>query len=143
MHRIGRTGRAGLAGDAISLVAPEEIKFLKDIERLLKRELPRGELPGIAIAEPKHTPERTSAPRQRASRSHDPDSSRKEPRAPTYERSTSSGARSAKALDPIFTQPYQPSTTATEAPIAALQRGRVKPARPTAVLLGGGNKQSS
>ena len=34
MHRIGRTGRAGLPGEAISLVSPEEIKFLEDIERI-------------------------------------------------------------------------------------------------------------
>ena len=37
IHRIGRTGRAGLAGEAISLVAPEEERYLADIERLLKK----------------------------------------------------------------------------------------------------------
>jgi len=144
VHRIGRTGRAGLEGVAISLVAPEEIKFLKDIERLLKRELPRGDLPGIAIAEAEHTPERISVPRQRVSRPRgDADSSRNEPRTLAFERSRSSVARSAKSIDPIFTQPYQPSTTVTEAPLSALQRARSKPLRPTAILLGGGNKQSS
>ena len=38
IHRIGRTGRAGMDGDAISLVAPEEEELLVDIERLLKHE---------------------------------------------------------------------------------------------------------
>ncbi|MCC7326091.1 MAG: DEAD/DEAH box helicase [Burkholderiales bacterium] len=36
IHRIGRTGRAGAIGEAISLVAPEEEKYLTEIERLLK-----------------------------------------------------------------------------------------------------------
>ncbi|MET0027586.1 MAG: DEAD/DEAH box helicase [Candidatus Thiodiazotropha sp.] len=46
VHRIGRTGRAGNAGVAISLVCGEEQKFLRDIERLLKQELPKVVLPG-------------------------------------------------------------------------------------------------
>ncbi len=37
IHRIGRTGRAGASGEAISFVAPEEEKYLADIERLLKK----------------------------------------------------------------------------------------------------------
>jgi ATP-dependent RNA helicase RhlE len=41
VHRIGRTGRAGNAGEAMSLVCVDELKLLKDIERLLKREIPR------------------------------------------------------------------------------------------------------
>ncbi|HLD08769.1 MAG TPA: DEAD/DEAH box helicase, partial [Methylophilaceae bacterium] len=40
VHRIGRTGRAGITGAAVSLVDREELKMLKDIERLLKREIP-------------------------------------------------------------------------------------------------------
>lgn len=42
VHRIGRTGRAGKRGEAISLVAPDEIGLLKGIERLLKRPLERA-----------------------------------------------------------------------------------------------------
>ena len=37
IHRIGRTGRAGASGEAISFVAPEEEKYLAEIERLLKK----------------------------------------------------------------------------------------------------------
>ncbi len=40
VHRIGRTGRAGSSGAAISLVDKEEQPFLRDIERLIKREIP-------------------------------------------------------------------------------------------------------
>jgi len=39
IHRIGRTGRAGASGEAISLVAPEEEKYLGEIERLLKKKV--------------------------------------------------------------------------------------------------------
>lgn len=41
IHRIGRTGRAGLSGEAISLVCPEEAGLLVAIERLLKKAIPR------------------------------------------------------------------------------------------------------
>jgi len=41
IHRIGRTGRAGHEGEAMSLVCVDELKLLKDIERLLKREIPK------------------------------------------------------------------------------------------------------
>jgi len=40
IHRIGRTGRAGASGTAISLVAPEEVQALRGIQRLLKRAIP-------------------------------------------------------------------------------------------------------
>jgi ATP-dependent RNA helicase RhlE len=40
IHRIGRTGRAGAAGEATSFVAPEEEKYLVEIEKLLKRKVP-------------------------------------------------------------------------------------------------------
>ena len=41
IHRIGRTGRAGATGSAISLVCPEEAYLLAEIEKLLKRQIPR------------------------------------------------------------------------------------------------------
>ncbi len=41
VHRIGRTGRAGNEGEATSLVCVDELKLLKDIERLLKRQIPQ------------------------------------------------------------------------------------------------------
>ncbi|MCW9025367.1 MAG: DEAD/DEAH box helicase [Gammaproteobacteria bacterium] len=57
VHRIGRTGRAGNEGEAMSLVCIDEQRLLKDIERLLKREIPKvivdGYTPDPAIkAEP-------------------------------------------------------------------------------------------
>ena len=41
VHRIGRTGRAGNEGEAMSLVCVDELKLLQDIERLIKREIPK------------------------------------------------------------------------------------------------------
>jgi ATP-dependent RNA helicase RhlE len=48
VHRIGRTGRAGNEGEALSLVCVDEHGLLRDIERLLKRELPRVVISGYA-----------------------------------------------------------------------------------------------
>ena len=39
VHRIGRTGRAGSEGEAMSLVCVDELKLLKDIERLIKSDI--------------------------------------------------------------------------------------------------------
>ncbi|MBK7791078.1 MAG: DEAD/DEAH box helicase [Betaproteobacteria bacterium] len=47
VHRIGRTGRAGASGEAISLVCVDEHEFLRDIEKLLKRTLPRDVVAGF------------------------------------------------------------------------------------------------
>ncbi|SFZ73742.1 DEAD/DEAH box helicase [Chitinimonas taiwanensis] len=47
VHRIGRTGRAGAEGEAVSLVCVDEKKLLADIERVIKRELPREVIPGF------------------------------------------------------------------------------------------------
>ncbi len=47
VHRIGRTGRAGADGEAISLVCVDELDFLRGIERLIKRQIPKEILPGF------------------------------------------------------------------------------------------------
>jgi ATP-dependent RNA helicase RhlE len=47
VHRIGRTGRAGNEGEAISLVCVDEHVFLRDIERLIQRTIPKQVMPGF------------------------------------------------------------------------------------------------
>ncbi|MCL4799086.1 MAG: DEAD/DEAH box helicase [Burkholderiales bacterium] len=47
VHRIGRTGRAGVTGEALSLVSPDEYAYLADIEKLLRRKLEREVVPGF------------------------------------------------------------------------------------------------
>jgi ATP-dependent RNA helicase RhlE len=47
VHRIGRTGRAGSTGSALSLVDDEELAYLRDIEKLIKRSIVRVEVEGF------------------------------------------------------------------------------------------------
>ena len=47
VHRIGRTGRAGATGEAVSLVCVDEKDFLRDIERLIKRDIPSVVIKGF------------------------------------------------------------------------------------------------
>src|SRR5690606_34898857 len=49
VHRIGRTGRAGSTGAAVSLVDQEEIKLLGAIEKLIKRPIERMPMPAFAL----------------------------------------------------------------------------------------------
>ena len=76
VHRIGRTGRAGATGLAISLVSGEEGKQLRDIERLIKFAVPRGDSEEYAFAlanpapaskssEPSRRPTNNQRPRRR------------------------------------------------------------------------------
>jgi ATP-dependent RNA helicase RhlE len=69
VHRIGRTGRAGAEGEATSLVCVDEFDYLRGIERLIKRTLPKEILPGfepdlnakpepIQLRSPEHRPSR-------------------------------------------------------------------------------------
>jgi ATP-dependent RNA helicase RhlE len=52
VHRIGRTARAGGTGCAVSLVSPDENGLLKDIERLLRKQIPVVALPEFKIVTP-------------------------------------------------------------------------------------------
>jgi ATP-dependent RNA helicase RhlE len=67
VHRIGRTGRAGSSGAAVSLVDHEEMKYLKDIERLIKREIPKVAAEGF-VPSAKPEPEAPRPPRPQQQR---------------------------------------------------------------------------
>ena len=76
VHRIGRTGRAGATGLAVSLVSGEESKQLRDVERLIKFAVPRGDseeysfalanpAPASKNSEPSRRPTNNQRPRRR------------------------------------------------------------------------------
>ncbi|SHL95455.1 DEAD/DEAH box helicase [Vreelandella subglaciescola] len=81
VHRIGRTGRAGSQGEAISLVCIDEAQLLKNIERLIKSSLERRIEPGFepdpnAVAQPIENGRRSGPPRN-ANRAAKPGRTRK------------------------------------------------------------------
>lgn len=58
VHRIGRTGRAGATGEAISLVGGDEVDYVKGIEKLLGEKLSRDIIPGFEPQDPETAPEK-------------------------------------------------------------------------------------
>ncbi len=73
VHRIGRTGRAGSTGAAVSLVDREEVKLLKAIEKLIKREIPKVQIEGFT---PPETPENDDRPPRPTRKSGKPSNNR-------------------------------------------------------------------
>lgn len=109
VHRIGRTGRAGNEGEAISLVCIDEHKLLRDIERLLKRRLPQEVLDGYEPdpsipAEPIQNGRngrtgrngRGRSPSQQKTQSPQKNGSRRRSSSPGKKSATSSGPSSAR-----------------------------------------------
>src|SRR5690349_13873248 len=84
IHRIGRTGRAGASGEAISFVAPEEQKYLVEIEKLLKKTIAIADADGFdpaSASEPRRERPKQNERPSRA-RGSAPRHERDEPRAP-------------------------------------------------------------
>jgi len=126
VHRIGRTGRAGAKGDAISLCTEKDDRFLADIEKLIKQKIVRVNLAGFVATKPEDV--HGSREARGAKISSDDKHNR---------RTTQKSYSAAPKIDPWFLQPYQPSTTAqTEKPAAPKSVKTVK----RAALLGGSSK---
>jgi ATP-dependent RNA helicase RhlE len=126
VHRIGRTGRAGASGDAISLYSEKETRQLADIEKLIKRKLVPAALEGFSRRAPATA---RSSSRDVPSRSERPASSRS---------SHSSHSRREK-VDPWFLKPYEPAGSdadAAKADNAPSSKSGQKPVK-RAALLGG------
>jgi len=91
VHRIGRTGRAGNSGEAMSLVCGEEMKLLAGIEKLIKKTIPKVAVAGFEFEESSSpAPQRPKAPDHRR---HDPSS----PRKPHRNRNRRPGRRERQA----------------------------------------------
>ncbi len=120
VHRIGRTGRAGTKGDAISLVCDEEKTLLKDIEKLIKTKLLVEKIEGFdtgadrtsaSSGQQRHEKKDEVHARQvRARNEPKPKFNAERRSVPRTNRSSyGSSRRHNRPTDPIFTQPYVPT----------------------------------
>ena len=129
IHRIGRTGRAGLTGEAISLVAPEDLEALAAIEKLIRKKIDRVLVPGFApnagTAATLMSGERSRARHERTRERPQARSQPQPHRAPL------------KPADPIFSKPYEPGTSPAESKPQSVAVPTRRRERPVAALLGG------
>lgn len=138
VHRIGRTGRAGTKGDAISLVCEDENELLEGIQKLLKIKLNTEVIAGFEAESPHHQkglidahhrsnrnesakPEqkKQSESRKRPNEAHPISRSKdfnKHEGHGEYKRVQ--GGRVKPPEDPLFTQPYTPSEKPPDTPSA-------------------------
>ncbi|CAN5234520.1 DEAD/DEAH box helicase [soil metagenome] len=143
VHRIGRTGRAGATGDAISLMAHDEERYVADIEKMIKRPMTREKLELHRAARSASSPSTSSSSsgeRERAPRRETATAER----APRRDYSTDRPAR-APAADPFFSKPYEPSPVsqaqAAEQPPVPQPSIRRSQAGKVGALLGGARKR--
>jgi superfamily II DNA/RNA helicase len=127
VHRIGRTGRAGASGDALSLCSPNERKQLAEIEKLIKKPL---QVEHLAVQTPVRRGREEHGRREREERSG-------RRRVGSHER-TSYRANHAP-IDDFFLKPYEPSPSARkeEEPRQSEAPQTKAPKQPLAALLGG------
>jgi ATP-dependent RNA helicase RhlE len=130
IHRIGRTGRAGASGDAISLVSPEELRLLVEIEKLIKREIPKvvveGFTPGASAERAERGGDRNTRRSERSDRPELPPAAERH-----AQRSQNQGIPKPAADNHHQKQPMN----------HAVSHGK-RPSRPVAALLGGLSKKS-
>ncbi len=119
VHRIGRTGRAGAKGEAISLYSAKDEKLLNDIEKLIKRKLPLHTMPVFEVK------------REQVSKAEMVENTKRSERS-----SYKSVGLEKKSQDSWFDRPYSPESVSSkekspEKPVSKL------PKKPLAALLGG------
>jgi len=147
VHRIGRTGRAGATGEAISLVSPEEHERLEAIEKTIRVAIPREIIAGFG-------PDSRSVSSLLPHAEH-PDSKRgrggeaisdgRRPRGRDREQSRAPTPRATNShkppADPIFLEPYRPEaaqhSVAAASETGTAERQVRKPQAQVAALLGG------
>ena len=149
VHRIGRTGRAGASGLAVTLVARDDMRLVGDIEKLLKRKI---EIEGIEIEDQR--PVRRPRPEPVDEREGDIEhAAAREQTDRVLERAAERPRRLAlasaapqRAADPFFDQPYQAREDAAPAAwekgsagaaAVKLPTSNIRPKKKVASLLGG------
>jgi ATP-dependent RNA helicase RhlE len=116
VHRSGRTGRAGLTGEAISLVAPEDQEAVAAIEKLIKKRIERQFVPNFG-------------PSARTVAGMMGDEPRRRPPKPV--------AASTPHADPIFSKPYEPGSAPAAPPKSEPPQHPKRRQPQVAALLGG------
>jgi ATP-dependent RNA helicase RhlE len=157
VHRIGRTGRAGASGDAISLFSDKDERLLVDIEKMIKHKFVRSELEGF-VAKPRSA---SGERGERGERERPPrrgSSSEGDARPPRSAASSSASAGAApfaagrssyappprrEKVDPWFSKPYEP-TASSHVEAAPAANTSIKPGKQKmAALLGGMPKREA
>ena len=143
VHRIGRTGRAGKMGNAISLVSAHEVGYLVDIEKLIKRPIEQVEVAGFE-PEPEYeyppgNKRKRSAPPVKAPVAQRPERHERHDRPERSERRPRRNTMiAADGFD--FSKPYEetsPRGEIPDSPNAPAKADPHKPKRVVAALLGG------
>lgn len=148
VHRIGRTGRAGKLGNAISLVTSAEVAYLVEIEKLVKKEIEQVVVTGFEPDDDFEYP-----PGQRKKRNNPPTKAplAQKPAAPARHQS-GSGKPAAHRHNTVapdgfdFSKPYEPKPLLPGATPASppAKSDPAKPRKVVAALLGGlGHKNNS
>lgn len=145
VHRIGRTGRAGASGLAVTLVSGSDARLVTDIEKLIKKKI---ELETLQFEDERPRESRRSSrdgdygdARESGSFRREPRDSR-EPREGRESRDYRGFRPAAVSRDPFFSKPYEPSATDTPAaweataktPVRSGISANIKPKRKVAAL---------
>jgi len=131
VHRIGRTGRAGLTGEAISLVSPEDHDGIAAIEKLIKKRIERVLVPGFQPGGATVAGLMGDQPSRKPRREERREEKRRMPEK--------------KPADPIFSRPYEPaqgSAAGPAQPKAEPPREQPKKKQPQLAALLGGLKRA-
>jgi len=136
VHRIGRTGRAGASGDAISLYSDKDERLLIDIEKMIKHKFVPAQLAGFVPSA-----NRSGGDRER--RRRDDVDTRSSGRPAPVARSAYAPAPRKEKVDPWFLKPYEPSvSTISAVDDTAAKSTSIKPQKgKVAALLGGAPKR--
>ena len=147
VHRIGRTGRAGASGLAVTLVTRDDARNVSDIEKLINKKI---ELEPFEVEDdrPRRPPRRMNDDEPRRMTDDEP---RREASAPIRAPAAPRTPMPHKNRDPFFDRPYEASSSSTTAPeweaaVPAAPVGRaalsanIRSKRKVAALLGGMTK---
>jgi superfamily II DNA/RNA helicase len=147
VHRIGRTGRAGATGDALSVYSDKDERLLVDIEKLIKQTITRGELTGFAPVPARARERAATGGHERNNERYAERGAERRPadreRGERIERGprSSMGSPRRDKVDPWFLKPYEPAAAPRKEPQGPAPVGQAKPKQKLAALLGGLPKQ--